>query len=75
MDSNEPGTLLIDRQGAGGFEEFMPRIEIPYIGAFEVHPRAGERRSQERISTAADPEAAGQPLAQNSGTAYGAGGA
>jgi hypothetical protein len=44
MDRNEPGTLLIGWQGADGFEEFMARIEIPYIRAFDIHPRAGERR-------------------------------
>jgi hypothetical protein len=36
MDRNEPGTLLIDWQGANGFEEFMARIEIPYIRAFDT---------------------------------------
>jgi hypothetical protein len=39
MDRNEPGTLLIDWQGADGFEEFMAGIEIPYIRAFDITGR------------------------------------
>jgi hypothetical protein len=36
MDSYELGTLLIDWQGADGFEEFMAGIEIPYISILPV---------------------------------------
>jgi predicted RNA-binding Zn ribbon-like protein len=44
MDRNKPGTLLIRRARAEGFEEFMALIEISNISNSATPVSAGERR-------------------------------